>query len=186
MVGERLLLACRLGVDVDEDRVDDLAQRRCFERTVGDREGIVERVHVQPAHEVDDEDAGAAPGLDHGGAAAGRAGREVRRAHEPRLALDEDERLALIPGMIAERHGVGAGHQDLVADRLGDAEAAGGVLAVDDDAIEPPALAQRRQPRRDGAAPGPSDDIAEEEEAHSRVNQLPQASYTEKILGQFR
>ena len=96
---------------------------------------------------VDDEDAGAVPGLDHGGAAAGRAGREVRRAHEPRLALDEDERLALVQGMVAERHGVGAGHQDLVADRLGDAEAAGGVLAVDDDAIEPPALAQRRQPR---------------------------------------
>src|SRR3954453_9425183 len=116
---------------------------------------------------------GAGPGRAQGGAAAGRAGREIRRGHEPRLALDEDERLALVPGMVVERHGVGPGHQDLVADRLGDAEAAGGVLAVDHDAIEPPALAQRRQPRRDGAAPGPSDDIAEEEEAHpSRLARL--------------
>ena len=74
----------------------------------------------------------------------GRAGRKVHRAQQPRLALDEDERLALVPGMVAEGDGIGAGGQELVADRLGDAEAAGGVLAVDDDAIEPPALAQGR------------------------------------------
>ena len=51
VIGERLLLARRLGVDVDEDRVGDLAQRRRLERPVDDREGIVERVHEQPAHE---------------------------------------------------------------------------------------------------------------------------------------
>ena len=40
--------------------------------------------------------------------------------------------------MIAERDGVGAGLDQLVVDRLGDAEAAGGVLAVDHDEVELP------------------------------------------------
>ena len=57
--------------------------------------------------------------------------------------------------------------QDLVADRLGDAEAAGRVLAVDDDAIEPPALAQGGQALGDRVAARPADDVAEEEEAHA-------------------
>ena len=106
------------------------------------REGIVEGVHEEAAHHVDDQDAAARMGLDQVGAAPGRAGRIVRRPQQPGLALDEDERLALVPGMVAERDRVGAGGEDLVADRLRDAEAAGGVLAVDDDAVEAPALAQ--------------------------------------------
>ena len=72
------------------------------------------------------------------GAAAGRAGRIVDRADQPRRALDEDQRLLLVPGVIAERDRVGAGVEQLLVDRLGDAEAAGGVLAVDDDEIELP------------------------------------------------
>ena len=67
----------------------------------------------------------------------------VQRPQEPRLSLDEHEGFALIPGMVAERDGVGARREDLVADRLGDPEAAGRVLAVDDDAVEPPPLAER-------------------------------------------
>ena len=90
----------------------------------------------------------------------------VGRAHEARLARDEHERLALVPGMVAEGDGVRPGQEQVVADRLGDAEAAGRVLAVDDDAVQAPALAQPRQAIRDREAPGPSDDVAEEEEAH--------------------
>ena len=85
---------------------------------------------------------------------------------QARLALDEDKRLALVEGVVAEGHDVGAGEQDLVADRLRDAEAAGRVLAVDDDEIEPPALAQGRQALDDRVAARPADDVAEEEEAH--------------------
>ena len=73
-----------------------------------------------------------------GGAAARRAGRIVDRPDQARRALDEDQRLLLVPGMIAERDGVGAGVEQFAIDRLGDAEAAGGVLAVDDDEIELP------------------------------------------------
>ena len=42
-------------------------------------------------------------------AAARRAGRIIDRADEPRRALDEHQRLALVPGVIAERDRVGAG-----------------------------------------------------------------------------
>ena len=77
--------------------------------------------------------------LEQRGAAAGRARGIIDRAHQARRALDEDERLALVPGMIAERDGVGAGVDEVVVDRLGDAEAAGGVLAIDHDEIELPA-----------------------------------------------
>ena len=47
--------------------------------------------------------------LDQRRAAAGRAGGIVERPDEARRALDEDQRLFLIPGVIAERDGVGAG-----------------------------------------------------------------------------
>ena len=88
----------------------------------------------------------------------------VHRAQQPRLALDEDQGLALVPGVVAERDRIGAGIQQIVADRLGDAEAAGGVLAVDDDAIELPALAQAGQALDHRVAAGPPDDVAEERE----------------------
>ena len=68
----------------------------------------------------------------------GVPGRKIRRPNQPRRALDEHQRLALIPGMIAERDRVGAGIDEFLVDRLGDAEAAGGVLAIDDDEIERP------------------------------------------------
>ena len=57
---------------------------------------------------VDDERALAALGIDQRGAAAGRAARKIRRANQPRRALDEHQRLALIPGVVAERDGIGA------------------------------------------------------------------------------
>ena len=53
--------------------------------------------------------------VDEVGAAAGCAGGIVQRPQEPRLPLDEHEGFALIPGMVAERDGVGARREDLVA-----------------------------------------------------------------------
>src|SRR6202011_4433109 len=102
-----------------------------------------------PAHGVDDEDAGAVLRRYHRGAAARGAGRVIGRADQPRRTLDEDERLALVPGVIAERDGVGAGVEQVLVDRLGDAEAAGGVLAVKDDEIELPVGDEPRQPLAD-------------------------------------
>ncbi len=85
---------------------------------------------------------------DQRGAAAWRALGIVDRPYELRIALDEDERLLLVEGVIAERHRVGAGFDQLLEDRLGDAEAAGGVLAVDDDEVEARSGGASRAARR--------------------------------------
>jgi hypothetical protein len=90
------------------------------------------------------------------------AGRKVDRTNEPRRALDEHQRLALVPGVIAERDGVGAGVDEVVVDRLGDAKAAGGVLAVDHDEIEAPFGDQLRHVIEQDGAPATPDNVADE------------------------
>ncbi len=72
--------------------------------------------------------------------------------------------------MIAERDRVGAGVDEFLVDRLGDAEAAGGVLAIDDDEIERPVADHAGQMLGDGGAPGPADHVADEKNA--QVHQL--------------
>ena len=98
--------------------------------------GIVERRHEDAADGVDDQRALAVLGIDQRRAAARRALWKIRRPDQLRRALDEHQRLALIPGVVAERDRIGAGVEEFLIDRLGDAEAAGGVLAIDDDEIE--------------------------------------------------
>jgi hypothetical protein len=68
--------------------------------------------------------------------------------------------------VVAQGDRVGARIQDLIADRLGDAEAAGGILAVDDHAIELPAVAKPGQALDHRIAAGPPDDVTEEEKTH--------------------
>ena len=91
---------------------------------------------------------------------------------QARRALDEHQRLALVPRMIAAGDRVGAGIDHLAVDRLGDAEAAGRVLAVDDDAVELPVALQAGQPLGHGCAPRPPDHIADEEKSHSGSTQI--------------
>src|SRR5258708_33968649 len=67
--------------------------------------------------------------------------------------------------MVAERDRIGAGIAKLVVDRFRDAEAAGGILAVDGDEIELPALAQLRQPARYRLASRPTVPVTEKETA---------------------
>ena len=124
-------------------------------------------------------DAGAVPGVAQGRAAARRAGGIVERPDEARRALDEDQRLLLVPGMIAERDGVGAGVDQFAVDRLGDAEAAGGVLAVDHDEIELPVADEAGQALGDDGPPAAADNIADEEDAHT---QLPRKSSTSRSV----
>ena len=71
--------------------------------------------------------------------------RIIDRPDHARRALDEDQRLLLVPGMIAERNGVDAGVEEFAIDRFGDAEAAGRVLAIGDDQVELPVPDQMRQ-----------------------------------------
>jgi len=72
--------------------------------------------------------------------------------------------------MIAEGDRIGAGVDQLMVDRLGDAEAAGGVLAVDDHEIERPVGDQLGQQVGNGEAPGTADDVADEENAHELLS----------------
>ena len=95
------------------------------------------------------------------GAAAGRPARIVERPDQTRLAGDEDERLALVEGMIAKRHAVRARRENIGADRLGDPKAAGRVLAVDNNEVEPPGLTQFGQIFQQNRAAGPADDVAD-------------------------
>ena len=152
-------------MEIDHDGVGRLAQRAGFEFAVDDGEGIVERRHEDAADAVDDQRALAVLGVDQRRAAARRALRKIRRANEARRALDEHQRLALVPGMVAERDGVGAGIDEFLVDRLGDAEAAGRVLAVDDDEVERPVADHAGKVVGDGRASGPADDVAYEKNA---------------------
>ena len=166
-IAHRLLLAgglaraCRRGWRRRRERN---AQARQFAVDRGER--IVQRIHEDAAHGVDDQHAPAVLGLDQRGAAARRAGRIVDRPDQPRRAFDEDQRFLLIPGMIAERDRVGAGLDEFVVDRLGDAEAAGRVLAIDDDAIELPVADQAGQALGDDRAAAAADNVADKENAH--------------------
>ena len=87
---------------------------------------------------------------------------------EARLALDEDERFALVEGVIAERHRIDADGAEFLEDRFGEAEAARRVLTVDDDEIEPPAGAKEGNLLQDGGAARSPDDVADEEQANHR------------------
>ena len=161
-MGKRLLLAGRLGVEVDDDGVGARLQRAGGELAVDGAEGAVELGHEDAAHGVDDEHVGAVPGLEEAGALPRRAGREIDRPQETGLALDEDEGLLLIEGVVAERHHVGAGVEEVAEDGFGDAEAPGRVLAIDDDEVELIALDEARDGLDHRIAARAADHIAEE------------------------
>ena len=147
-MADRLLLARCLGMEVDDDGVDLLAERTGGKLALDAGEGIVERVHEDAPHRVHDEDAGAVPRHEDAGAAPRRAGGIVERTEEAVLPLGEDQRLALVEDVVAGGHHVGAGVDDPAKDLLGDAEAAGGVLAVDGDEIDAMVGDQRRAAAR--------------------------------------
>ena len=126
------------------------------------RNGIVEIGHEHAPHGVDHEHVGAVRRLEQAGALAGRALRKIDRPEQPVVTLDEHQRLALIEHVVAGGHHVGAGVEQLGQDLLGDAETAGGVLAIDHDEIERVALAQASaEPRSTAVAAGPADHVAE-------------------------
>ena len=103
-------------------------------------------------------------------ARASRHGRVVERADQPGFAHDIGQRLALVPGVIAERQAVGAGLEQFAGGVFADAEAAGGVLGVDGDEIQPESAAKVGQVIGNAGAAGAADDVAEESKAHgSRV-----------------
>ena len=176
---ERLLLAGRLGMDVDDDGVGGLAQRARHQLAVGGGERIVERIHENAAHGIDHQHARAVLGLDHRRATARRAGGIIDRPDQFWRPLDENQRLLLVPGMIAERDRIGTSLDQLAIDRLRDAETAGRVLAIDHDQIELPFLDEPGQALNDHSPPAAADDVADEENAHTH---LPRKSITSRSV----
>ena len=162
----RLDLGGRLGVEIDDHRVGLLAQRRGRHRRLDGAERIVDRVHEDAAECVDHQHLPAVARRNQVGATAGRSSGHVERAEKRRLALDIAQRVALVEGMIAQRHHVGPGIAQAAEMPLGEAAPMAGILAVDDDEIETEALDQAGQPVADRIAPCPADDITQEQDAH--------------------
>ena len=161
-----LFFAGGLGMEIDQRRVAPFPERAGAELAVDAGERIVHRVDEHAPLKVDDEHAGAVAGFEQIGAASGRAFRKIGGPDQARLALDEDERFALVERMVAERHRIRAGGDEIVANGFGDAKPARGILAVDDDEIERPAFSQFRQALKQRDAPRPADDVADEQHAH--------------------
>src|SRR6202030_2519006 len=101
----------------------------------------------------------------------------IDRPDQLRCPLDEDQRLLLVPGMIAERDSVGASLDQLAIDRFRDAETAGRVLAIDHDQIELPFRHKPGQALNDDSPSAAADDVADEENAHAH---LPRKSITSR------
>src|SRR3954468_24509604 len=75
--------------------------------------------------------------------------------------------------MVAERDRVGAGVHHLAVDRLRDAEAAGRVLAVDDDAIEFPVTPKAGQPVEHDRTSRTSHHVANKKKPHASSVPIP-------------
>ncbi len=169
VVGHALLLGSRLGVDVDQHGIRLFAERAGGKFAVDGGERIVQRIHEDAAHDVGHQHAGAVAGDEEVRSPAGCSRREVGGADQLRLPLDEDQRLALVPDVVARGDRVGAGVDEVLADLLGDAEAARGILAVHHHEIEAIVGNQPRQAFGDGRPPGPAHHVAHEQEPHRRL-----------------
>ena len=97
---------------------------------------------------------------------------KFERADQARRALDEHQRLLLVPGVVAERDRIRAGIEQFLVDRLGDAEAAGGILAIDDDEIERPVADHAGKMFDDGGAAGLADDVTDEEDTQNSAPEI--------------
>src|SRR5215468_7279144 len=144
-VAHCLLFARSLAMDVDDDRVCRLLQWADGKLPLNRRERVVERVHEDAAHCIDDEYARAILGLDQRDTATGRAGGIIDRAQQLRRPFNENQRLLLVPGVITASDHVDTGIDEVLVDGFGDAEAARGVLAIERDEIEFPSLHERAE-----------------------------------------
>ena len=135
-MAEGHLLGGGLGMKIDQHGIAGQAQRAGFELALDDREGIVQhRLDHHAAHGLHDQHALAGGRVDQRGAAAGAALGPVHRPEQVGIALDEDQRLALVEGMVAKRHDIRARREKAEEDLLGDAEAMRGILAVHHDEV---------------------------------------------------
>ena len=107
---------------------------------------------------------GAVAGLDQRELRAGRIGGKVGRPEHVVGAVEDLEDLVLAIDVVAHRHDVDAGLDQLFVAFDGQARAAGGVLGVADDQAQPPARDEPGQDLADDLAARGADDVADEED----------------------
>ena len=163
---ERLFLAGRLGMHVQDDGVDMVAEPARVQFPLQRGKGIVERIHEDAAHDLHHQHLGAVAGRLHGGAAAGRAGGKIGRADKPVLTFDEHQRLALVPGVVAERDDIRAGIEQFMEDVFRQPEATGGVFGIDGDKIDGMGVDQAGKTVKDDIPARSADQITNEQTTH--------------------
>src|SRR5580704_11229205 len=164
-----LFFARRLAMKIDDDSVGAAPKRTSRQFAVYCGERVVEWIHENARHRVHDQHASAVLGVDQRRAAARRARRIIDRTNEPRRAFDENERLLLIPSMIAERDRIDADIDQFAIDSFGNAEAAGSILAIGHNQIELPVANEIGQPFVNERAAAASDNVANKKVAHAHA-----------------
>ena len=162
-----------LAVDVEEDDFGlgfavDLGQE-----LVGFAEGVVAGGHEDAALKVDDGVALASRQLALIDTEARSANSVVGRAQDAAAAnvgFGGDghvlEDLALVPDVVAGGDDMGAEVEEFFCDGGGDAEAAGGVFAVDDEEVDGVGFKDVRKVFADDVAPSGAENIADKEDIH--------------------
>jgi len=164
---ERDLLARRLRVEVDDHVVCGVAD--LLEHRVDLREGHPPRAQEHVALQVDDREADTAL-LDDAPTVAGLRGQEVRRTQDALCAIEIGVDLLALVGVVAQRDDVDARGEQLVGDLRGDAEAARGVLAVDDHELRRVLGDERREQRQQRATAEAADEVAHEQDLGGGVH----------------
>ena len=166
------LFAGGLGMDVEEDDGGgDLA-----EKLVGLAEGVVAGGHEDAALEVDngvllaggefalvEAEARSSGGVV--GGAEDAAAAEVRIGGNGHVLED----LALVPDVVAGGDDVRSHVEDFFGERGGDAEAAGGVFAVDDEEVDGVGFDDVGEMLAYDVAAGGAEDVADEEDVHLEI-----------------
>ena len=159
----RDLLARQLGVEVHEERISCPGLRG--EQLVDGAERIALDLQVHLPAQVDHADPHPG-GLRDGVSPAWIPGWEVHGADDSSLGVEQRVDVAMAVGVVAEGDHVGARLEDLLRGRLGDPDAAAGVLAVDHDQVGTLRLTELRHRGRKGLPAGLTDHVPDEEEAH--------------------
>jgi hypothetical protein len=163
----RHLLGGRLAVEIDDDGLD-VRKRMRGDRSLDRGEGIVERIHEQPRHHIDDEDPPPLADRVDEAAVARRPGRKVGGTKQAGITGDIGDDLAAVPDMVSGGDDIDAGGIEFAADLVCDAEAGGGVLAIDDDEIEGQLAAETRQVFDHARPSRAAHDVAAEQNSHRR------------------
>ena len=136
-----------------------------FEEKVEPGEWVVESVHEEPSHQIDDENAPPSY-LMHSPAGAGRPFRKVCGPQQARIAIYVGDDLALIPDVISGRQNVDTAIVKFAAQALGEPEAAGGIFGIDHDEVDREFLAQARHVFFDNLPAGATDHVTAKQDVH--------------------